>query len=70
MILLVVCNASDVPIADSIQFCTNSILSGMFSGPGSFEIPVLCLLVHGEPRILQVTLQSSSIFSMMYTGHV
>ncbi|XP_030650049.1 transient receptor potential cation channel subfamily M member 5 [Chanos chanos] len=24
-----------------------------YGGPGSFEIPVLCLLVHGEPRILQ-----------------
>uniref|UniRef100_A0A8B9H468 Transient receptor potential cation channel, subfamily M, member 5 n=1 Tax=Astyanax mexicanus TaxID=7994 RepID=A0A8B9H468_ASTMX len=24
-----------------------------YSGPGSFEIPVLCLLVHGEPKILQ-----------------
>ncbi|XP_072527477.1 transient receptor potential cation channel subfamily M member 5 [Salminus brasiliensis] len=24
-----------------------------YGGPGSFEIPVLCLLVHGEPKILQ-----------------
>lgn len=24
------------------------------AGAGSFEIPVLCLLVHGEPRILKV----------------
>lgn len=25
------------------------------AGTGSFEIPVLCLLVHGEPRILKVS---------------
>uniref|UniRef100_A0A4W5MIZ5 Transient receptor potential cation channel, subfamily M, member 5 n=1 Tax=Hucho hucho TaxID=62062 RepID=A0A4W5MIZ5_9TELE len=28
-----------------------------YGGAGSFEIPVLCLLVHGEPRILQSHLQ-------------
>lgn len=28
----------------------------ILTGTGSIEIPVLCLLVHGEPRILQVTL--------------
>lgn len=28
----------------------------VLTGTGSIEIPVLCLLVHGEPRILQVTL--------------
>ena len=26
----------------------------ILTGAGSFEIPVLCLLVHGEPKILQV----------------
>ncbi len=30
----------------------------ILTGTGSIEIPVLCLLVHGEPRILQVTLNS------------
>ncbi|KAK2819781.1 hypothetical protein Q7C36_021427 [Tachysurus vachellii] len=32
-------------------------------GPGSFEIPVLCLLVHGEPKLLQrmyKTIQNST----------
>lgn len=28
------------------------------AGTGSFEIPVLCLLVHGEPKILTVRLIS------------
>lgn len=27
----------------------------LLAGTGSFEIPVLCLLVHGEPRILKVS---------------
>lgn len=26
----------------------------VLAGAGSFEIPVLCLLVHGEPKILKV----------------
>uniref|UniRef100_A0AAR2J673 Transient receptor potential cation channel, subfamily M, member 5 n=1 Tax=Pygocentrus nattereri TaxID=42514 RepID=A0AAR2J673_PYGNA len=30
-----------------------------YGGPGSFEIPVLCLLVHGEPKILQ-TIQNAT----------
>lgn len=33
-----------------------------FKGAGSFEIPVLCLLVHGEPRILKVGLISCCWF--------
>uniref|UniRef100_A0A3Q3GWC1 Transient receptor potential cation channel, subfamily M, member 5 n=1 Tax=Labrus bergylta TaxID=56723 RepID=A0A3Q3GWC1_9LABR len=31
-----------------------------YGGAGSFEIPVLCLLVHGEPRILKVRIGNST----------
>lgn len=38
----------------------------LLAGAGSFEIPVLCLLVHGEPRILKVS--SVPLCSVCYSG--
>uniref|UniRef100_A0A3B3SRM5 Transient receptor potential cation channel, subfamily M, member 5 n=1 Tax=Paramormyrops kingsleyae TaxID=1676925 RepID=A0A3B3SRM5_9TELE len=41
-----------------------------YGGTGSFEIPVLCLLVHGEPKILQGILNSTPWLILAGSGGV
>lgn len=43
-------------------------MHSVLAGAGSFEIPVLCLLVHGEPKILQVRI--ISLCSVSYSIHL
>lgn len=51
----------------SISRAVNDIINIIMAlaGAGSFEIPVLCLLVHGEPKILKVKYLSLSFYATL-----
>lgn len=61
--LVIVCRWQKKPaLYPKIKRLNNTVIRSsvlwLLSGTGSFEIPVLCLLVHGEPRILKVSVYS------------